>query len=141
MNQDPNKLAYDSLCCYTLPLRDPSFIHQHVVDAFAAQNAKPGDKPIGLTFALIGLYLHVEKGFNGRQVQLAHMKLAKKRRSNWPALQLPDDRGDVDASAVLKAASGPERDAMIHRWCESVWAAFSENREEVDGLLRQYGIL
>ncbi len=33
---------------------------QQVVDAFAAHDFKEGDKAIGLTFALVGLYLHVE---------------------------------------------------------------------------------
>jgi len=51
------------LCCYTLAHDDPSFIHQHVVAAFAAQHAQENDKPIKLTFALAGLYLHVERGF------------------------------------------------------------------------------
>jgi hypothetical protein len=54
LNQD----AYDELCCYTLSHRDTSFIHQHVVDAFAAQTADERTKLIGLAFALIGLYLH-----------------------------------------------------------------------------------
>src|SRR5262249_34900967 len=64
---------YHELCYYTLAHGDPSFIHQHVVDAFAAQNSGEHDKPIRLTFALVGLYLHVERGLSGRQVQRAHM--------------------------------------------------------------------
>jgi hypothetical protein len=53
--------AYHGLCCYTLAHGDPSFIHQHVVDAFAAQTADDRTKPIKLALALIGLYLHVER--------------------------------------------------------------------------------
>ena len=60
--------AYHELCCYTLTHGDPAFIHQHVVDAYAAQDASNTDNPIRLTFALVGLYLHVERGFTGRQV-------------------------------------------------------------------------
>src|SRR5262247_2885212 len=71
--------AYNELCYYTLAHRDPSFIHQHVVDAFAAQNADEQTKPIKLTFALVGLYLHVEKRFSGRKVQRVHMDLARKK--------------------------------------------------------------
>jgi len=56
------------LCYSTLAHRDPSFIHQHVVDAFAAQNADEQTKLIKLTFALVGLYLHVETQFSGKQV-------------------------------------------------------------------------
>lgn len=43
--------------CYTLAHRDPAFLHQHVVDAFAAQHADDSTKPITLVFALVGLYL------------------------------------------------------------------------------------
>src|SRR6185295_5352013 len=65
--------SYDALCCYTLERGDAAFIHQHVVDAFIAQNAGEHTKPIGLAFALIGLYLHLERGFSGKQVQRVHM--------------------------------------------------------------------
>ena len=47
---------------------DPAFIHQHVMDAWAVQTADELTKPIQLTFALVGLYLHVEMAFSGRQV-------------------------------------------------------------------------
>ena len=72
--------AYDELRAYTLAHGASSFIHQHVVDAFAAQHANASTKPITLTFALVGLYLHVEKGYSGRQVRLTHMKLARSKR-------------------------------------------------------------
>ena len=55
--------AYDRLQCYTLAHGDPAFLHQHIVDAWAAQHADDRTKPIGLTFALVGLYLHLEKGY------------------------------------------------------------------------------
>jgi hypothetical protein len=60
---------YAELCGYTLTHGDPAFIHQHVVDAFAAQQADGASKPIGVIFALVGLYLHVERQFSGRHVQ------------------------------------------------------------------------
>jgi hypothetical protein len=37
--------AYDELCAYTLSSGDPAFIHQHVVDAFAAQRASAAGRP------------------------------------------------------------------------------------------------
>ncbi len=49
----------DELCCYTLSLRDAAFIHQHAVDAIAAQNADAQTKPIAIAFALVGLYLAI----------------------------------------------------------------------------------
>lgn len=133
-----NKDAYDELCCYTLAHGDPAFIHQHVVDAFAAQDETSDDKPIRLTFALVGLYLHVERGFTGRDVQLAHMKLGRSKQM-WPTFSIPKDRGLIDAAIVL-AAPFDQRDEMIHQWCYSVWKTFSDQRGEMEQLLGENGI-
>jgi hypothetical protein len=38
-HMDSEQEAYEELCCYALARSDPSFIHQHVVDAFAVQQA------------------------------------------------------------------------------------------------------
>ena len=132
--------TYDELCYYTLALGDPSFIHQHVVDAFGAQTSTETDKPIKLTFALVGLYLHVEKQFTGKQVQLAHMKLARHKQT-WPVFPLPQTRGEITVNEVVAAPAGPERDRMIHHWCVSVWEAFCDNRPLVIKLLTEHQIL
>lgn len=116
---------FHELMYYTLAHPDPAFIHQNVVDAYAAQTADDGTKNITIVFALIGLYLHLEKNFTGRQVQKAHMTLAN-RRKQWPRPLLPKDRGSIAISDVLAAATGPPRDAMIHNWCVSVWKACKE---------------
>src|SRR5262245_25864803 len=104
--------AYDALCAYTLTHGGAAFIHQHVVDAFAAQSADEHARPIGVTFALVGLYLHVERAFTGRQVQRTHMLMARRKRS-WPAFILPDERGAITARTVLSAPAGIARDKAI----------------------------
>lgn len=129
--------AYDELCCYTLTHGDPRFIHQHVVDAFTAQNADQNTKRIGLTFALIGLYLHVEKQFSGKEVQRVHMLLAQRKR-DWPAFPLPEDRGSISEDEVLACPAGPERDQAIDDWCRSVWTAFSDSYPLVRKLVSEY---
>ncbi len=132
--------AFNELCGYTLTRGDAAFIHQHVVDAFAAQRADGQTKPIKLTFALAGLYLHVEKQFSGREVQRVHMNLAK-RKEPWRVFQLPKYRGAVTAADVLAAPEGEERDRAIELWCRSVWEAFGESRQSVIDLLRARGIV
>ncbi len=134
--------AYNELCAYTLAHArdDASFIHQHVVDAYAAQSADEQTKPIALTFALVGLYLHVERLFSGRQVQQAHMRLARHKHA-WPTFTLPRDRGTMTAADVLGAPPGPERDRAIHSWCASVWAAYRESHQKVADLLVHHGIV
>lgn len=131
--------TYNALCAYTLGRGDRTFIHQHVVDAFAAQHAGEGTKPIGLTFALVGLYLHVERGFSGRQVQRVHMALAKRKRV-WPVFPLPQERGRVTVFDVFAAAEGRERDTMIDLWCASVWQVYRQSHHSIVELLRQHGI-
>jgi hypothetical protein len=132
--------AYHELCAYTLTHGDPAFIHQYVVDTYMAQHADERTKPIGITFALVGLYLHLEKNLNGRQVQLAHMKLGREKHP-WPPFPLPADRGTMTAIDVLAQPPGPARDKAIDAWCASVWAAYREgSRQTVIDLLRQYGI-
>lgn len=126
---------YDALTAYTLSLADAEFIHQHVVDAQMAQQADDRTKPIGITFALVGLYLHVEKQFTGRQVQLAHMKLAREKRP-WPSFALPANRGAMTVADVMAAPEGARRDAAIHAWAASVWAAYREARPVIEELLR-----
>jgi len=131
--------AIHQLSAYTLNHGDPAFIHQHVVDAYAAQNADERTKPIAIAFALAGLYLHLEKQFTGRQVQLAHMKMAKNKQ-NWPAFPLPKTRGAITEREVLAAPAGTQRDAMIEAWAAAVWAEFRDSRDTVIALLRQCGI-
>ncbi|MGC1461526.1 MAG: DUF5946 family protein [Terracidiphilus sp.] len=125
---------YNELAFYTLAHRDPAFIHQNIVDAFAAQHADEASKPIYIVFALVGLYLHVEKSFTGKQVQLAHMELAK-RRKQWVRPEFPEERGAVRIADVLAVAPGPARDMMIRRWCESAWDAWKDSRQQIADLV------
>jgi len=133
------QIAYHDLCAYTLTRGDATFMHQHVVDAFAAQHADEHSKPMGVIFALIGLYLSCEKGYSGRQVQRVHMLLAR-TKSTWPNLVLPADRGRSTAVHVMAAPAGAERDHAIHAWCASVWAALSPTRRTVTNFLHEHGI-
>jgi hypothetical protein len=126
--------AYDALCCYTLGHGDAAFIHQHVVDARTAQLADERTKPIALTFALVGLYLHVERGVSGRDVQRVHMTLAKQKRV-WPLFPLPAERGGITAADVMSVPEGPERDRAIDAWCAAVWHEYRASREVIAALL------
>ena len=130
-----NDELYNELAYYTLSHPDPSFLHQHVVDAYAAQYASEGSKTIQIVFALVGLYLYLEKGFSGKKVQQAHMQLAKRRR-NWERPALPADRGAIGIVDVLAAAPGEPRDLLIGDWCRSVWNAWRTARDPIVSLVR-----
>ena len=130
--------AAATLTAYTLERGDAAFVHQHVVDALCAQDADASTPPMRLVFALVGLYLHVERRETGRQIQQAHAALAK-RRPTWPKLTLPVARGALSAQDVLAEPAGAPRDAAIDAWCASVWAAYSPCRDAIVEFLRRYG--
>lgn len=130
--------AYHELYAYSMGR--PSFILQHVVDANTAQRATADGKPIAVVFALAGLYLHLERGFNGTRVQQAHTTLAARKRE-WPAIRLPESRGAITPGDVMALPEGAERDAAIDRWCQSVWDEFQHSRDTIIGLLQEYRIV
>jgi hypothetical protein len=127
--------AYHQLSLYTLQKGDSKFIHQYIVDAYAAQHPAEGSKLIRVYFALAGLYLHIEKGFTGRQVQLAHMQMAKSGRKTWPTFVPPATLGDMTVIDVLKCPEGPIRDDAITQWSKSVWKAWHEQHQSIGSLL------
>lgn len=132
--------AYDELSCYALAHGGRSFLHQHVVDAWAAQQAHAESAPIGVAFALIGLCLHVERGFSGRNVQRVHMDLARRSRS-WPRFELPRERGRITAAEVMRSPAGPQRDQAIEAWCACVWEAWRDAHAAVRELLARHGLV
>lgn len=125
---------FHELCYYTLAQPREEFMHQYVVDAYGAQTVAASDKPIRLVFALVGLYLHVELQYSGRDVQRIHSKLAQ-RKFPLPQISVPVSRGTVGIADVLDVPAGPGRDRKIEEWCKSVWAAYSQNRNAIVRLL------
>lgn len=134
---DGMREAYDEVYAYTMGR--PSFILQHVVDAFAAQTATDETRPIRVIFALVGLYLRVERRCSGSEVQKVHIRLARQKRP-WPTVVLPPDRGGMTVADVLAVPEGDARDRAIDAWCQSVWTAFSDGRPAIIALLGEYHI-
>ncbi|MEN6341950.1 MAG: DUF5946 family protein [Methanospirillum sp.] len=121
---------YSDLQSYTVAKRDPAFMHQHAVDAYAAQHAGGPTRNIAVAFGLIGLYLALERRYTGRQVQLAHMRIAKARKE-WPRLEQPAETVGFTALDVLRARTDAERDRMIERWMAAVWETWADRQEWV----------
>lgn len=135
MQKEPVDLFHE-LSFYTLGHPDKKyFIHQHIVDAFTAQHADAKTKPIAIIFSLAGLFLYLEKNYTGRQVQLAHIQMAKGSKI-WPKIALPDERGSMTVGDVLAANAGPARDRVIGEWCLSVWQAYKTSHQTIADLIR-----
>ena len=132
--------AYNELTAWTLGLRDPEFVHQHVVDAWALQHADENSKAITVPFTLLGMYLHLEKGFTGREVQRVHMKLAQPHgrgpgRKDWPKFPLPKQPATMTVLDVMAVPESERREA-IDRWCQSLWEAWNESQEAMRAWVR-----
>jgi len=129
---------FSNLSCYTVSKQDAEFIHQYAVDAYEAQHAGRATRNITVVFALIGLYLALEKGYTGKQVQRAHRQIAKIRK-DWPRLEPPRTTAVITIMDVLKAPDGPEKDAMIRQWMRAVWESWADSqewvRETTEGLI------
>ncbi len=126
------------LSYYSLSHPDTAyFIHQLVVDAFTAQTAHEDSKAIAIVFALVGLYLLIEKDFTGRQVQLAHVHLSR-YKAFLPEINLPAERGTITIQTVLNAQE--DRDEMIHQWCHAVWKSYSAHHADIRAYCDRYMI-
>ncbi len=126
----------DELYAYTLTLGDSEFIHQHVVDAYAAQHSTADTKPINQCAALIGLYLFAERSYTGRQVQQAHMALGNKMKQ-WKLFELPGQRALLTVVDPLHDEQGSKRDERIKQWARAVWAMWSEHHSVVESWARE----
>jgi hypothetical protein len=125
---------FHELSAYSMTRLPDRFIHQHVVDAYAAQHAADNPKPIATTAGLIGLHLFVEKGRTGRQAQRAHMELGN-RMKEWPALAPPREPAAVNVATVLAARAGEPRDRAIEDWARAVWESWKHEHGRIRELL------
>jgi hypothetical protein len=126
----------DELYAYTLSRDRGEFIHQHAVDAYAAQHIGKETKPIALAAALIGLFLFSERGRSGRQVQQVHMDLGNKMKT-WPLFEAPADHARLTVMEPLSVPPGSERDDKIKQWARAVWDIWGERHMEVETLYQR----
>ena len=131
------RALYDELSAFTFSLRDKEFIHQLGVDAYAAQHCGPKMKPITITFALIGLFLTFERGYTGREAQLAHIELGKKRRA-WPWFAPPAEKGELTLLDVVPGLSDRNYKARLGAWGDAVWQSWSREHGAISALAAKY---
>jgi hypothetical protein len=111
--------------------------HQLLVDAYAAQHAGERTPPIGIAFALIGLHLALDGGWDGVRVRDAHQRLASASRS-WPRFEAPKGRGDLTIFDVAMARSTGEHVERLRTWATAVWTAWAGSHEAVRALVRSH---
>jgi hypothetical protein len=114
---------------------DASFKHQIAIDCYGAQHIGGPSKPVTAVYALVGLCLHVERGFSGRQIQAAHMLLAR-TRSNWPTLSAPATHYRVTVDMVVAAGCASSRAQQLEAWAVCTWEAWRNEQQWVRNIIR-----
>ncbi|NLR81385.1 DUF5946 family protein [Chitinophaga eiseniae] len=113
---------FNELSIRTFAMKHPDFRHQLAVDAYGAQHAGGVSKPMTTAYALIGLYLALEHGFTGRQVQHVHSIIVKQ---TWEQLTPPATPAGITVQDALKAPGGDELYAAMQKWARAVWDSWA----------------
>lgn len=103
-------------------------LHQLTVDTYAAHHPRAGSPPIGTAFALIGLYLSLERGMSGPRVRDEHHRLARVRRS-WPEF-VPPPGLDALSHSILdvdRAVTNEAHARALDAWAGAVWHAWGRH--------------
>lgn len=127
---------FSQLSAFTNLLGDVEFSHQHVVDAYGAQHTGLYTKKVVPTMTLVGLYLMLEHGYTGKQVQRAHMVIADQTK-DWPDFTRPTELASLTILDVLKV-SDSEKLGMLRKWCEAVWESWHGEHEKVIAFTKKY---
>jgi hypothetical protein len=127
---------FSQLSAYTNSLGDAEFSHQHVVDAYGAQHVGVSTKKVVPTMTLVGLYLMLEHGYTGKQVQRAHMAIADQTK-DWPDFNRPTDLASMTILDVLKVPDA-QKNEILHTWCKAVWESWKSEREKVITFTHKY---
>ena len=107
------------------------------VDTYAAQHSGDQTSALSLAFALIRLFLALERGASGLDVRTAHQKLAR-RNITWPRLERPLSVGSLTVQALADVASPQAYADQVQSWAADVWDAWGARHDEVAELVRQH---
>jgi Family of unknown function (DUF5946) len=110
--------------------------HQLLVDTYAAQHAGDRTPLIGTAFALIGLHLALEEGWDGLAVRDTHQDLARRFRE-WPAFPTPERRGALTVLDLGLASTPEEHVERLQAWATDVWQERAESHAAVEALIAE----
>jgi hypothetical protein len=109
--------------------------HQLLVDTYAAQHVGDASPRIGPAFALIGLHLALDRGWDGPAVRDAHQALARRHR-DWPSfMPAPSFAGGLTIADLALAGSPEAHVEILRAWAGDVWAAWRVRHEAVRTLV------
>lgn len=103
-----------------------------VIDAYAVQHhGKPERRAIQSVNAhLVALYLQLEKGYSGEQVNAALQRVLK-FANEFVWLEPPTPNGTMTIADVLRAQTPEEQANAIEKYARDIWSAWQVHRETV----------
>jgi hypothetical protein len=110
--------------------------HQLLVDTYAAQHVGPSTPRIGPAFALIGLHLALDRGWDGPAVRDAHRALARERRE-WPAFELSAPTWTMTVGDLALASTPEQHITILGRWAADVWTTWRTAHGAVERLVAE----
>jgi hypothetical protein len=141
---DPRSLASEA--CHALSGEVAGFESQHIVelgrwhqllvDTYAAQHTGERTPAIGTAFALIGLHLALEEGWDGLAVRDAHQELARRYR-DWPRFPAPDERASLTVLDLALASTPEDHGERLRAWAADVWRAWAGSHATVEALIAE----
>ena len=106
-------------------------VHRHTADVYAVQH--PGTdgrrQRQSVTLHLVGLCLWLEHRVEGDRLDAITARLARDERS-WPWLP-PPRRYGMTVADLFAARDGAEHVALVRRWAEATWDAWSAHHPTV----------
>jgi Family of unknown function (DUF5946) len=111
--------------------RYPS-VHRLTVDTYSVQHpGTPSRRSIqSVAVHLVSLYLVLEKNYSSEKAT-AGIRRALARRHEFVWLDPPSTLGSLTILDVRNATDFSQHKAMVKRWAESVWQAWSPHHETV----------
>ena len=85
----------------------------------------------------MGLCLTFERGYSGREVQLAHMEMGKSRTA-WPVFHPPPIKNMLNVRDALRDNLALDYRELLRNWGSSVWYYWKPEHERVRRLLELY---
>lgn len=111
-------------------------VHRLTVDAYAVQHPGGDDRQSiqSVGVHLVRLCLFLEHGLTPESANDAMLDAAKDKHTFYK-LEPPANMGKITAADVARAKNIVEHKALVHKWAEEAWQAWSQHHDVIRGWL------
>lgn len=112
-------------------------VHQLTVDSYAVQHAGGQHPDKSVDLHLCGLHLVLERDVSSTAVPSLFQRLVRAVEV-WPHFAPPEEAGPLTVFDVAMADNPEEHAAVVRRWAEGVWKAWSMYHTDVVSFLDEH---